>query len=139
IRGIGGVYWEEFKIYDDTEWTYRSVPTCSTTYNVNCYNNVMPPPGQTANNPNERNDNTGFVDDTVRTIKQKAAFGSFDVDIIPKKLIFTAGTRYYKFDESILGGAYGSFYCKVFSPTTYYGTCTPATNDGPKSPFGSSF
>src|SRR6202045_1146073 len=52
IRGIGGIYWEEFKLYDDTEWTYKTVPTCSPTIDVNCFNNVQPPPGQTANNPN---------------------------------------------------------------------------------------
>ena len=132
IRGIGGVYWEEFKIYDDTDWTYKTVPTCSATIDVNCFNNVQPWPGSTANNPNERNDNVGFFDDTTRTIIQRAAFGSFDVDIIPKTLIFTAGTRYYKFDESELGGDVGSFYCKAFAPTTYFGPCTSATNGNGK-------
>ncbi len=131
IRGIGGLYWEEFKIYDDTDWTYKSVPTCSADIDVNCFNNVAPRPGQTANNPNERADNVGFFDDTTRTIIQKAAFGSVDVDIIPKTLIFTAGTRYYKFNESEVGGDVGSFYCKVYTPTTYYGPCTTKTNVGP--------
>jgi hypothetical protein len=51
-----------------------------------------------------------------------------DVDLIPKTLILTAGTRYYHFDQSELGGDVGSFYCKVYSPTTYYGPCTSATN-----------
>jgi outer membrane receptor protein involved in Fe transport len=147
-RGIGGVYWEEFKIYDDTEWTYKTVPSCSPTYNDNCFNNVQPPPGQTANNPSVRNDNVGFFDDTQRTIRQTAVFGSFDVDIIPKTLIFTAGTRYYKFDESIVGGDTGSFYCKNFAPTTYYGPCTSATNGNGKpggtgiagsAPYGTNF
>jgi outer membrane receptor protein involved in Fe transport len=132
IRGIGGLYWEEFKIYDDTEWLYKSVPTCSATTDINCFNNVQPWPGATANNPNERNDNTGFFDDTTRTIIQRAAFGSFDVDIIPKALIFTAGTRYYHFDESELGGDVGSFYCKSFYVTTYFGPCTSATNGNGK-------
>jgi len=131
IRGIGGLYWEEFKIYDDTEWTYKTVPTCSPEIDVNCFNNVAPQPGQTSNNPNERNDNVGFFDDTTRTIIQKAAFGSVDFDIIPKTLILTAGTRYYKFNESEVGGDTGSFYCKVYTPTTYYGPCTSQTNKGP--------
>ncbi len=135
VRGIAGLYWEEFKIYDDTDWTYKSVPTCSPTFDVNCFNNVEPWPGATANNPNERNDNVGFFDDTTRTIIQRAAFGSFDVDLIPKTLVFTAGTRYYHFDESELGGDVGSFYCKNFSVTTYYGPCTTATN-GAKAPYG---
>jgi iron complex outermembrane recepter protein len=133
IRGIGGIYWEEFKIYDDTDWTYKTVPTCSATLDTNCFNNVQPWPGSTANNPNERGDNVGFFDDTTRTILQRAAFGSFDVDIIPKTLIFTAGTRYYKFDESEVGGDVGSFYCKTYStPTTYFGPCTSATNGNGK-------
>ena len=39
------------------------VPTCSPTYNVNCYNNIADRPGETANNPNVGNDNIGFFDD----------------------------------------------------------------------------
>ena len=132
VRGIGGLYWEEFKIYDDTEWTYKSVPSCSASYDVNCFNNVQPWPGGTANDPNVRGDTVGFFDDTERTIIQKAAFGSFDVDIIPKTLVFTAGTRYYRFDESEVGGDVGSFYCKNFYVTTYYGPCTSATNGNGK-------
>ena len=135
LRGIGGIYWERFKIYDDTEWTYKTVPTCSSTYNDNCFNNVQPPPGQTANNPNERNDNVGFFDDTVRTITQRAAFASGDFELIPKTLILTAGTRYYHFDQSELGGDTGSFYCKNFSATSYFGPCTTATN-GALAPYG---
>jgi outer membrane receptor protein involved in Fe transport len=138
IRGIGGIYWEKFKIYDDTEWLYKSVPSCSPTYDINCFNNVAPRAGQTSNNPNVRNDNVGFYDDAVRTITQRAAFGSIDVDIIPKTLIFTAGTRYYHFDESELGGDVGSFYCKNFYVTTYFGPCTPQTN-GPSAPYGINF
>jgi iron complex outermembrane receptor protein len=128
VRGIGGLYWEEYKIYDDTDWTYKSVPTCSAAVDVNCFNNVQPWPGSTANNPNERNDTTGFFDDTTRAILQRAAFGSVDVDLIPRMLIATLGTRYYKFDESELGGDVGSFYCKNFSPTAYFGPCSSATN-----------
>jgi iron complex outermembrane receptor protein len=128
IRGIGGLYWEEFKIYDNTDFLYKSVPSCSATYNDNCFNNVQPWPGSTVNDPNERNDNTAFFDDTTRTILQRAAFGSFDVDLIPKTLTFTAGTRYYRFDESELGGDVSSFYCKNIVPTTYFGPCTSATN-----------
>lgn len=132
IRGIGGLYWEEFKIYDDTQWTYKTVPSCSPTYNDNCFNNVQAWPGSTANNPDERNDNIGFFDDTTRTILQRAAFLSGDVDLIPKTLTLTAGTRYYHFDQSEEGGDVGSFYCKNFSATTYYGPCTSATNGNGK-------
>jgi outer membrane receptor protein involved in Fe transport len=132
IRGIGGVYWEEFKIYDNTEWLYKTVPTCTATFNNNCFNNVQPWPGGTANQPGVRNDNIGFFDDFQRTIIQKAAFGSIDYEIIPKKLILTAGTRYYRFNEDEKGGDVGSFYCKHFSPTTYFGPCTSSTNGNGK-------
>jgi iron complex outermembrane recepter protein len=135
LRGIGGLFWEEFKIYDDTQWTYKTVPSCSPTYNDNCFNNVQAWPGSTANNPNVRNDNVGFFDDTVRTILQRAAFASGDFEIIPKTLILTAGTRYYHFDESEVGGDVGSFYCKNFAPTSYFGPCTTATN-GASAPYG---
>jgi iron complex outermembrane receptor protein len=128
LRGIGGIYWEEFKIYDNTEWTYKTVPTCSATYDSNCFNNVQSWPGAFANQSGERNDNIGFFDDTERTILQRAAFASGDFDIIPKVLTVTAGTRYYHFDESEIGGDVGSFYCKQFGTTTYFGPCTSTTN-----------
>ena len=136
LRGIGGLYWEEFKIYDNTDWTYKTVPSCSAGYNYNCFNNVQPWPGSTANDPKVRNDNIGFFDDTTRTILQRAAFLSGDFDIIPKVLTLTAGTRYYHFDESEQGGDVGSFYCEQYSKTnTYFGPCTSATN-GNRQPGG---
>jgi iron complex outermembrane receptor protein len=134
IRGIGGLYWEEFKVYDDNNWLYKTVPSCTPTFNNNCFNNVQPLPTMTANNPNVRNDNVGFFDDSTRTVIQKAAFGSVDFDIIPKTLILTAGTRYYHFDEEQLGGDVGSFYCKNFAPTTYFGVCKHPPL-GPSAPY----
>jgi iron complex outermembrane receptor protein len=123
LRAIGGLYYEEYKIYDDNDWQYKTVPTCSATYNNNCFNNVAPWPDGPQNNPNVRNDNTGFFDDFLRTYKQKAAFLSADFDLIPHALTVTAGTRYYKFNDSELGGDVGSFYCKHFTPTSYFGPC----------------
>ncbi|HWG70400.1 MAG TPA: TonB-dependent receptor [Steroidobacteraceae bacterium] len=128
VRAIGGVYWEEYKIYDDTDWLYKTVPTCTAAFDTNCFNNVQPWPGVPANNPNVRGDNVGFFDDFVRSIYQKAAFGSIDVDLIPKTLTLTLGTRYYRFNEDERGGDVGSFYCKVYAPTTYFGPC--------KTPYG---
>ena len=136
LRGIGGLYWEEFKIYDDTAWTYKTVPTCSASNNYNCFNNVESWPGAEQYVYGERNDNIGFFDDTVRTILQRAAFLSGDYDIIPKTLTLTAGTRYYHFNESEQGGDVGSFYCEQYSSkNTYFGPCTTATN-GSLAPYG---
>ena len=133
LRGIGGIYWEEFKIYDDTAWTYKTVPTCSATYNFNCFNDVQSWPGTETNVSGVRNDNIGFFDDVTRTILQRAAFLSGDYDIIPKTLTFTAGTRYYHFNESEQGGDVGSFYCEQYGATNqYFGPCTSATNGNGK-------
>ena len=132
VRGIGGLYWEEFVITDQTQWLYKTVPTCSAAYNDNCFNNVQPWPGSFTTTPGEQGDNVGFFDNFKRNIIQKAAFGSVDVDLIPKTLIFTAGTRYYKFNEDEVGGDVGSFYCKNFAPTTYFGPCTSSTNGNGK-------
>ena len=141
VRAIGGVYWEEFKIFDDTNWMYKTVPTCSPSMDVNCFLNIQPWPGVPANQPGIRNDNVGFFDDVQRTILQEAAFGSVDVDIIPKTLIVTAGTRYYRFNEEEKGGDVGSFYCKQFTPTTYFGPClTPyGTNLNTQNPNSSKY
>ena len=134
IRGMAGLYYEQFIITDDTEWLYKTVPTCSAAFDNNCFNNVGPIPGAFTTNDSIRNDNTGFFDNVQRTIDQKAAFGSVDIDIIPKVLTLTAGTRYYRFNEKEVGGDVGSFYCKVYAPTTKFGQCSTATN-GPLSPY----
>ncbi len=134
IRGIAGLYYEQFIITDDTEWLYKTVPTCSAAFDNNCFNNVGPIPGAFSTNNSIRGDNTGFFDNFQRTIDQKAAFGSVDIDLIPKVLTFTAGTRYYRFNEKEVGADVGSFYCKVYAPTTVFGQCSTATN-GPKSPY----
>jgi iron complex outermembrane recepter protein len=124
LRGIGGLYYEQFVITDDNQWNYKTVPTCSATIDVGCFNNLGPVPGSYTFNSSERGDNTAFFDDRQRTIDQKAIFGSIDYDIIPRVLTVTAGTRYYRFDEKQVGSLNSSFGCEVFEPTTYYGVCT---------------
>jgi outer membrane receptor protein involved in Fe transport len=132
IRGLLGLYYEKYSIYDDTEWLYRSVPECAAptatnpTANTQCYLPVQPWPGAPANDPNVRNSQTGFFDDVQRGYKQKAAFASIDFDIIPKVLTITGGTRYFKFEEWANGGDVGSFYCKFYGgyTTTNFGPCT---------------
>jgi iron complex outermembrane recepter protein len=124
IRGVGGLYYEQFIIQDDTEFNYKTVPTCSPALNVGCFNNVQQWPDAYAIGSNGvKNDNVGFFDNVQRTIDQKAAFGSVDIGLIPKTLTLTAGTRYYRFNEKEIGGDVGSFYCKAFSPTNYFGPC----------------
>jgi iron complex outermembrane recepter protein len=123
LRGLFGLFYEDEKVYDDTEWLYKSVPDCSPTgLSNNCFLPIQPWPGP-ANDPNVRNSNTGFFDDFERGYTQTAAFTSIDFDILPKVLTVTAGTRWYDIHDDTRGGDVGSFYCKAFSPTTYYGVC----------------
>lgn len=140
LRAIAGLYWEEFKLYDQTDYQYRSVPTCSPSMPTECFLNVEPWPGAPANNPNVRNASDPFFDDIQRSYKQQAVFGSVDFDLIPKTLTLTAGTRYFKYDNHEAGGDVGSFYCKYYDGAVpaSFGPCS-ATNFngfGPGGPFG---
>ncbi|MBV8308493.1 MAG: TonB-dependent receptor, partial [Gammaproteobacteria bacterium] len=132
IRGLLGLYYEKYSIYDDTEWLYRSVPECSPSLPTECYLPVQSIPGAPTNRPGVRNDQTGFFDDVQRGYKQKAAFLSVDFDLIPKVLTLTGGTRYFRFEEYVNGGAVGSFYCKFYHGYTpsSYGPCTTTNYNG---------
>jgi outer membrane receptor protein involved in Fe transport len=109
VRGIGGLFWEDYKVQDDTDYLYETAPG---------FEPIVPPAGATSFNPSVRNSNTAFTSDITRGYTQKAAFGSVDVDIIPKTLTFTAGTRYYKFNNTEVGSSVGSFGCYVGTATT---------------------
>jgi iron complex outermembrane recepter protein len=102
LRAVGGIFWENYLIHEQTDWMYKTAPG---------FTDVGPPPGAYANNPDTRNDNVSFFDDVLRGYKQRAVFASVDFDIIPKVLTITAGTRYYRFDDSEVGSAVGSFGC----------------------------
>ena len=132
LRVLGGVFYEDYKIDDNTEWLYRTVPTCSAALTTECYLNIQPPPGQTANDPSVRNSSTGFFDDVQRGFDQKALFTSVDFDIIPKVLTLTGGTRYFHFDDHVAGGDVGSFYCKFYGgySTTNFSPCSSSNNNG---------
>ena len=107
VRAIGGVFWENYVIHEQTDWLYKTAPG---------FTDIGPPPGASVNNPDIRNDNEAFFDDVTRGYKQRAAFGSVDVDLIPKVLTLTAGTRYYRFDNMEVGASVGSFGCYEAGP-----------------------
>ena len=107
LRGIGGIFWENYAIHEETDWLYKTAPG---------FTNVGPPPGAYANNPNIRNDNEAFFDDILRGYKQRAAFASLDFDILPKTLTLTVGTRYYRFDNMEVGSAVSTFGCYQAGP-----------------------
>ena len=111
LRGIVGLYLEDNKLYDQSDWRYKTVPSCSATLAVGCFSNIGTVPGSSVVNPGVRDGNSSFYQDDVRETKQTAVFASFDFDIIPKVLTVTAGTRYYRFKNSLKGSVTGSFYC----------------------------
>ena len=141
LRGLVGLFYEDYKIYDDTEWMYKSVPNCAPGGpTTNCFLPIQPWPGNPSNRPGLRNPNTGFFDDFQRTFIQHAAYTSVSFDVIPQKLTLTGGVRYFHMYNSELGGDVGSFYCKIFGTATFFGACgTNGYPDGAKSPYGTNF
>jgi iron complex outermembrane receptor protein len=131
IRGIGGAFYEQNKLFDQTDWLYKNIPNCTSNGpsgspgNTGCMSDVGTVPGATVENPGVQNDNVAFFEDTQREVKQTAFFGSVDFDIIPKVLTITGGARHYKFDNSFTGSVTGSFYC--FEQGAAAGGCV---NDG---------
>jgi outer membrane receptor protein involved in Fe transport len=111
LRAIGGVFYEQLNVYDQTDWMYRTLPACTSTVTLGCITNIAPPSGSTSNNPNTRNANTSFFDDVRRGYTQKAVFGSVDYDILPKTLTLTAGTRYYDYKNTERGSDVSAFGC----------------------------
>jgi iron complex outermembrane receptor protein len=118
MRGILGAFWEDNKLYDQTAWMYKELPPCTSSGtggsdpgNTGCLSNVGTIPGTTVKNPGVQGDHTSFYQDQQREYKQLAFFASVDFDIIPKKLTVTAGTRYFRFDNSMKGSVLSSFGC----------------------------
>ena len=123
VRALGGMFWENFTIHEQTDWFYGSSPNF---YPVGPPS-IDPATGGlypvTANNPNVRPLNDAFFDDITRGYRQKAAFASFDFDLIPKVLTLTAGTRYYDIEDFERGSNVGSFGCEINGP--YNGSVPP--------------
>jgi len=106
VRGIVGAFYEDFKIADQQDFNYLVIPQCTPanlaiadTGGPACVSNVGPLAGTPASNPNRRSSSTAFGEDVQRGYKQVALFGSFDVDLIPKVLTLTAGTRHFDYAE----------------------------------------
>ena len=113
LHGIVGAYYEDFKIYDNMNFNYKTIPSCTPTNLADalaggapCLANVTTAPGSTASDPGERGDNTAFGEDAQRGYKQEALFGSVGYDIIQDVLTVNAGTRYYHYSEFETGSEY---------------------------------
>jgi outer membrane receptor protein involved in Fe transport len=126
VRGIGGLFWEDYKIAENIDWMYKSLPACQTAADIGCLTDVGPAANAQVRNPNVRPDNVSFFDDVTRGYTQKALFGSVDFDIIPKVLTITGGTRYYQIDTTAVGSSVSSFGC-------YAGGPPPCSGNGPYS------
>ena len=117
FRAIAGAFWEANKLYDQTDWNYKTIPPCTsngasgTPGNTGCLSNTGTVPGTSVANPGVQGDNSSFYQDTMRETKQTAFFTSLDYDLIPKVLTATVGTRYFHFENSSVGSVTGSFDC----------------------------
>jgi outer membrane receptor protein involved in Fe transport len=87
---------------------------------VGCEGNLAPAPGVTVNNPNTRDDNVAFFEDTNKGYRQLAEFASMDFDILPKVLTVTAGIRHYDYKLDQRGWVGTSFGC-FEAPAPCYG------------------
>ena len=113
IRDLFGIYQENFQIADDMNFLYKTIPACDTANLAAalaggpvCVANVGPVPSSFDTDPTLRNDNTAFGEDVRRGYSQYALFTSLDVDLIPKVLTLTGGTRYYHYNEYEFGTKY---------------------------------
>ena len=128
IRGLLGGFWEDFIIKDQMNFNYLAIPQCDATNlaaslagGPDCVSAVGPIPGNYATDPSLRTDsNTAFGEDVKRGYRQTAVFTSVDVDLIPKVLTITGGTRYFHYDEFEQGS---EFYTSTAANNLANGAC----------------
>ena len=117
IRGIVGAFYEDNKVYDQTQWIETTTPACTsngapgTPGNSGCLSNIGTVPGATVGRPGIQADNVSFYPDALRDTKQTAFFASADFDIVPKVLTLTLGTRHFRFSNSQVGSLTQGFGC----------------------------
>jgi iron complex outermembrane recepter protein len=132
IRGIGGVFYENYQIQEQVDWLYlTAVPYFHPIGPPTGYFNpsgVFVPAPVTSINPNIRQPDVGFFTDITRGYKQRAAFTSVDFDLIPKTLTLTAGTRYFRIDTSEVGSSVGGFGCQLINNPKVPNPCVNHSN-----------
>jgi iron complex outermembrane recepter protein len=129
LRGLGGLFYEDYRIQDQGDWFYLSAlpyfyPIAPPTGYcieggkpaVGCSQGDEFVPGPvTSNNPHVRPLGDGFFNDITRGYRQEAAFASVDIDLVPHRLTLTAGTRYFTTHTWQVGSLVGSFGCELSS------------------------
>ncbi len=127
-RGILGAYFEDNKVYDQTEWIETTIPACTSNGpagspgNSGCLSNIGTVPGATVGRPGIQANDVSFYPDALRDTKQTAFFASVDYDIVPKVLTLTVGTRRFRFENSQVGSLTQGFTC--FEQGTPANGCT---------------
>ena len=112
IRVIAGAFYEKFRIYDNMDFNYKTIPVCTNALiagGISCMGLEQPNPKSTTNIPGTRDPQTAFGEDTQRGYDQYAFFGSADVDLL-HNVTLTAGTRYYHYKEFETGSQYQSYF-----------------------------
>ncbi len=107
-RGILGLFWEDYRIKDDTGWFYAS-PEAG-------FFGQAPPPASTRIDPGVRpngdveNNSTNM---STRGYKQKAAFGEVSMwTIVPRRLTLSVGTRVYSIETFERGSSNSGYGCR---------------------------
>jgi outer membrane receptor protein involved in Fe transport len=133
VHGIGGLFYENYRIQEQTDWIYATAlpyfrpigpPTGYYTLNGSPllpdgtpvrFNSagavVFVPSPVTSNNPDLRPLGEAFFDDITRGYTQQAAYASIDVELMPKALLLTAGTRYSRINTYEVGSTVSSVGC----------------------------
>jgi len=120
LRGLFGLYQENFTIADNMNFQYNNLPGCNTEADVAaaqanaaagapdavCVGSIGPVPSSYDMDPNPRSSVINYGEDDRRGYSQVAAFTSVDFDIIPKVLTLTGGTRYYHYNDYEFGTRY---------------------------------
>jgi iron complex outermembrane receptor protein len=132
VRGLAGAYWEKFVINDNFNWNNLGIPQCSPANlaialagGPDCLSAVGPLPGTHASDPSLReNMNNADGEDVQRGYKQYAFFASVDIDLIPKVLTLTGGTRHYHYDEFEEGSLWSELATSPLILDHLNGACT---------------
>ncbi len=117
VRGLLGLYMENDRVFDQTDYMYRSIPPCTsdgpagTAGDTGCLSNIGTFPGSSVVFPGVQTSNSAFDQDGTRQVRQYAEYVSASVDLIPHALTLTAGTRHFAFLNSAAGDITSSFGC----------------------------
>ena len=130
IRGVGGVFYENFELQNQVDWNYLTA--------LPYFNPIGPPTGYynssgtfisapvTSNNPNVRPLGDAFFNDITRGYRQRAAYTTVDFELLPSQLTLSAGTRYSSTETWEVGSTVESFGCSTITHPNAPNPCVNA-------------